>query len=107
MLNTIIKNGGATINKYGKMVNLKSGYQVSKKDLYTCKVDELTQSDIDKVVKNLNRGEYAGLWIENGVVYVDISERVATKRDALAVGKARNQISIFNWKKGDCIYCAV
>ena len=102
----IITNQGATINKKGQIVQLKSGYQVSKKDCLKIKVknfnDELIQRIIDK---GLNRGEYAGFWIDNGYVYADISVRIATKKVAVLMGKELNQIAVWDWRKNQNVYC--
>jgi hypothetical protein len=106
---SIIANGGATLDRNGASVNFKNGYQVSRKDCYTLSAEKL--NDIKKAVKKvLNRishenGLYCGIWVENGLVYIDISERIKSLKKALRVGKARKQISIFNWACGDCVYC--
>lgn len=106
LLDYVIKNGGATINKRGEIVTLKSGYQVSKQDICKCLVSELTEQKIQNVISyGLKRGEYAGIWIENGYAYIDKSVRINTKKDALQKGVELNQISIFDWKKTTCIYC--
>ena len=42
-INSIIRNGGATINSNGERVQLKSGYQVSKCDLLIIPVEELNK----------------------------------------------------------------
>lgn len=42
---------------------------------------------------------------DGGRAYVDISERIARKRDALKLGRALGQISIFDWNSKSCIYC--
>ena len=102
----IIKNGGATINKKGAMVTLKSGYQVSKKDILKIAVDKFNEQIINNIIhNNLKRGEYAGFWVEDGYVYADISERISTKHEALAIGKQRKQISILNWRNMGIVYC--
>lgn len=106
MLEFVIKNGGATINKQGAIVTLKTGYQVSKKDIGKILVQDLTEQMINDIIcYGLKRGEYVGIWIEDGFAYVDISVRIATKKDALQKGIELNQISIFDWKKTTCIYC--
>ena len=38
-------------------------------------------------------------------MYIDKSRRVSTKRDALALGRACNQISILKWSDMSLIYC--
>ena len=103
---TILRNGGATVNGKGEAVTLKSGYQVSKQDLFCVDSSRLTQQHIEAVVSNLfKRGEYAGFWVDDGKVYCDISKRYGTKKDALAAGKALQQISVWDWKKQTTIYC--
>ena len=42
---------------------------------------------------------------DGGRVYVDISERIPRKRDALKIGRERAQISVFDWRTGAAIYC--
>ena len=52
-IKSIKRNGGATINKYGNRVTMKSGYQVSKCDLYIIPVDELDKLIIKEAMKLL------------------------------------------------------
>ena len=105
-IKSIKRNGGATINKYGERVSMKSGYQVSKRDLHIIPVDELDKLIIKEAMKLLeSRGEYLGVWIDNGNAYIDISIRVATKSGAMAMGRELNQLSILRW--GDCECLAV
>lgn len=107
MLKTyIIKNNGATINAKGQIVTLKSGYQVSKKDLGRIAIADFTEQIINDIISyGLQRGEYAGFWIENGFIYVDISKRVATKKDALQIGRQYSQIAVWDWRKMTNLYC--
>ena len=46
-----------------------------------------------------------GVWLENGVYYVDRSKRVNTKKLALEIGRACAQISIYGWARGVLAYC--
>jgi hypothetical protein len=86
LVEIIIKNNGATINKKGQCVQLKSGYQVSKRDCLKIAVEDLTEQIIEELIATgLNRGEYAGFWLDNGFIYADISVRIATKKQALPV----------------------
>ena len=103
----IIRQGGATLNNNGEAVNFNNGYQVSKKDCYKLEVkniDKITKS-VKKLLNGLKRGEFVGLWIDSGFIYIDISERIHNLKRALRVGKARKQISIYNWSDASCIYC--
>lgn len=104
-LKNIIKNGGATLNKSGESVNYNRGYQVSKKDCYT-----LTIKNANKILRAVNglldtikAGEFVGLWVDNGLIYIDISERVERLSAAISIGIERKQKSIFDWCLSRCI----
>ena len=103
-IKSIKRNGGATINKYGERVSMKSGYQVSKRDLYIIPVDELDKLIIKEAMKLLERrGEYLGVWIDNGNAYIDISVRIATRRDAMTKGRELKQLSVLRWTDCECL----
>ena len=40
---------------------------------------------------------YLGLWVEHNKLYIDVTQVVATKRDALVLAKERNQLAIFDF----------
>ena len=98
----IIAEGGATINAEGRAVNYATGYQVSRRDVLIIAAARLRWSHIKPL---LAKGAFVGVWVENGVAYVDMSERVNTKAEALKLGRERNQISVWNWSKKTCVYC--
>lgn len=84
-------NDGLTL-KMGKKVNYKSGWQVATEGI-ECKT---AQEAIDAV------RDYGG---NCGVYYIDKSKRVATKREAMEIGKACNQISVLKWATMTLAYC--
>ena len=49
-------------------------------------------------------GGNCGVWFENGIYYIDKGRRVSTKKEAIQTGNQFNQISIYDWKRGACIY---
>ena len=104
MFDLIIKNGGATFNQHGKIVQLKSGYQVSCKDLYKVPVKDF-KPVLSYVLTYhpMARGQYIGVWIDNGYAYIDISKRIATKKQAIQFGKQLKQLSILRWKDMQCL----
>lgn len=103
-IKSIKRNGGATINKYGVRVSMKSGYQVSKQDLLIIPVDELNKDILKNLIKLLiKRGDYLGVWIDDGKVYIDISCRIATKHKAMEMGRELNQLSILRWRDCECL----
>lgn len=96
-LRKIENHGGLTLKK-GRIVSYKSGYQVATEGI------ELT--DITKVRAAIIAYDGdCGLWFEDGVWYIDKSHRVATKKEALKLGRECNQISILKWSDMSLIYC--
>ena len=103
-INSIKRNGGATINKYGVRVSMKSGYQVSKQDLLIIPVGNLNKLILKELIKKLvKRGDYLGVWIDDGKAYVDISCRIATKSKAMEMGRELNQLSVLRWRDCECL----
>lgn len=101
---SIIKNGGATINKNGNRVIMKTGYQVSKEDLIVVSLNEFGKDILKSLIQKLSRrGEYLGVWIDNGRVYIDISYRASTKKQAMDAGRELNQLSVLRWRDGKCL----
>lgn len=98
-------NQGATLDRNGNPLNYTRGYQVSERDLEIIPEYKLTKKLLLKVLNTLDNNKCLGIWIENKKVYIDISEYISTKREAIKQGKARKQISIFSWKNSEAIYC--
>jgi len=96
-LRKIENNGGLTL-KNGKIVEYRTGWQVATEGV------EIT--DITKIRAALKKyGGNCGIWLCDGVYYIDKSHRVKTKHEALEVGKAHNQISVFGWARRNLAYC--
>lgn len=93
----LANNDGMTL-KQGKRITYKTGYQVATEG-----VECRTAREAINAVKAY-KGD-CGIWYADGIYYVDKSHRVATKRDALALGKACNQISILRWRDMGLVYC--
>lgn len=93
----IENNGGLTLKK-GKIVEYKTGYQVATYGIITTDIN--TVRDYIKMFDG-----NCGLWLEDGVWYIDRCQRVSTKRDALALGRECKQIFIFKWADKTLIYC--
>ena len=91
-------NDGMTL-KNGKRITYKSGYQVATEGIETRDPREAINA-----VKAY--GGNCGIWFSAGVYYIDLSYRVPTKREALEVGRACNQISVLRWRDMGLVYCA-
>ncbi len=99
-IRTILKlkeNDGLTLKK-GKMITYKTGYQVATEGIETTSPREAINA-----VKAYN-GD-CGVWFSEGIYYIDKSHRVNTKREALEVGRAHNQISVLCWRTMGLAYC--
>ena len=96
-LKKLVNNDGLTL-KNGKSIRYKSGYQVATEGKETTDIKEAM-----KFIKEYKGN--CGVWLENGIYYIDKSHRESTKREALRVGKNCNQISILKWADMSLIYC--
>lgn len=90
-------NDGLTL-KNGSPITYKSGYQVATEGIETKSAEEAI-----KQVRAYNGN--CGVWYSDGIYYIDKSHRVATKREALAVGRQCNQISVLKWADMSLVYC--
>ena len=91
------ENDGLTL-KAGKAITYKSGWQVATEGIETTNAREAMNA-----VKAYNGN--CGIWYAGGVYYVDKSHRVNTKREAMEIGKAHNQISVLGWRTMGLAYC--
>ena len=96
-LRKITNNGGLTL-KAGKPITYKSGWQVATEGLETTDIKEAM-----RMIKAF--GGNCGIWLENGVYYIDKSHRVSTKREAMEIGRKCNQISVLRWRDMGLVYC--
>ena len=93
----LAENDGMTLKK-GNKITYKSGWQVATEGV-ECK----TARDAINAVKAYNGN--CGVWYSEGIYYVDKSKRVNTKREAMEIGRACNQISILKWANMSLAYC--
>ena len=91
------ENDGLTL-KAGRKISYRSGWQVATEG-----VEVKTAQEAMNAVKAYNGN--CGVWYAGGIYYVDKSRRVSTKKEALTIGRACNQISILNWKNMKLAYC--
>lgn len=90
-------NDGLTL-KYGKITTYKSGWQVADYG-----IEAMTAEEAIKAVRAM--GGNCGVWFANGIYYIDHSFRVATKHEAIAIGRQHNQISVLCWRTMGLAYC--
>lgn len=93
----LTNNDGLTLKK-GKIITYKTGWQVATEGIETRDAREAINA-----VKAY-KGD-CGIWYSEGIYYIDKSKRVNTKREALEIGRACNQISILSWRTMGLAYC--
>lgn len=93
----LVNNDGLTL-KYGKIIAYKTGWQVADYGVAVASAEEAI-----KAVRQM--GGNCGVWLENGIYYIDHSFRVTTKKEAMAIGKEHNQISVLCWRTMGLAYC--
>ena len=96
-LRKLENNDGLTL-KGGKPIVYKSGWQVATEGFETTDIREAML-----FIKAYDGN--CGVWLENGIYYIDKSHRVNTKREALEIGRKCNQISILRWNAMKLFYC--
>ena len=96
-LKKLTNNDGLTLKK-GKPITYKTGWQVATEGLKTTDMHEAM-----RMIKAY--GGNCGVWFSEGVWYIDKSHRVNTKREAMEIGRACNQISILKWSDMSLAYC--
>jgi hypothetical protein len=93
-----LKNNDGLTLKNGKPTTYKTGWQVATEGVETRSAREAINA-----VKAY--GGNCGVWFADGVYYIDKSHRVNTKREAMEIGRACNQISVLNWRTMGLAYC--
>ena len=93
----LANNDGLTLKK-GKIITYKTGWQVATEGIETTDAREAINA-----VKAYN-GD-CGIWYSEGIYYIDKSKRVNTKREAMEIGRACNQISVLCWRSMGLAYC--
>ena len=93
----LTNNDGLTL-KAGKVISYKTGWQVADHG-----IEARSPEEAIKAVRDMKGN--CGIWLENGIYYVDHSFRVDTRKEALEIGRKHSQISVFGWKRKNLAYC--
>ena len=102
-------NYGVSYNMVTKEYNPNKGYFVSLPNLET-KV-ALKYLSVDDIATFINKHrtllqdktKFVGGWIDSDFVYLDISEQIFDKREALERGYKHSQLAIYDANKGKVI----
>lgn len=98
------KHEGITYHLYRGRACHRTGYYVSLKDYEeTVPLALLTPKVIADYIQNNFSildlpSAYLGIWVNNGITYLDISRRIRNKKEALGFGKREEQKTIWDCK---------
>ena len=105
----IIENGGATLDKNYNNFNSNEGFMVSIKG-QEVKIDK---NDIQGIQREIEKkrefikdkeGLFIGLWLDNDIIFVDVSIHIMDYLEALEVARNNDQLAIYDLQKNDSIY---
>lgn len=105
----IIENKGATLDQNYNNFNSDKGFMVSIKGQEV----KVNKNDIKGIQREIEKkrdfikdkkGLFIGLWLDDDVIYVDVSIHVIDYLEALEVARNNEQLAIFDLKNNDSIY---
>ncbi len=102
-------NSGVSYNMVTKEYSPNKGYFVSLPNLETkVSLQSLSVDDIATFINKhrsllQDKTKFIGGWIDNEVVYLDISEQIFDKREALERGYKHSQLAIYNANEGKVV----
>ena len=105
----IINNGGATLDYNLNNFNNDNGFMVSIKG-QEMKIDKNDIKGIQREIEKKRefignkKGLFVGLWLDNDVIYVDVSIHIIDYLEALEVARDNDQKAIYDLKNNDSIY---
>lgn len=103
----VLKNGGGTLLK-GEVVTFDEGYIVGQYNLNKIDTKVIKEEDsiINTVMTVIERSneEMIGLWIEDGVIYIDNVQLVKEIEDAVKQAKENGELAIWDNSNQDVIY---
>lgn len=108
MIKKIIKNGGATLDTNYNDFNASTGFMVSLYG-YETKINVDNIEAIKKEMENKKteaekNNAFIGLWVDNGLMYLDISKHIKDYNKALETARENEQLAVYDLKNNVSIY---
>lgn len=105
----IIENKGETLTKELKKADINGGFMVSLEGTETQTKGDDYQAikkaieEKQEIIKD-NNDLYIGLWLDNNIMYIDISINIQDKTEALEFAKYNKQLAIYDIINNNSIY---
>lgn len=105
----IIENKGATLNYNLDNFNSDKGFMVSIKGQEA----KVNKNDIQGIKKEIEKkrefignkkGLFIGLWLDNDIMFIDVSIHIIDYLEALEVARNNDQLAIYDLKNNDSVY---
>lgn len=105
IIESVKQNGGATLTADLQPASLDKGYMVSTPDdEHIISLDKVTAFSFDKLIKKAQQlNGFIGLWLNDNKLYIDISQNIEDKEQAIKTGLENKQLAIYDIKKGTAI----
>ena len=102
-----MKNSGGSFSTKGQVAD--KGYMVAFKNLLEIPVKDFNRELIEKLIadnyKVLNKNNvYFGTWIDNDIVYIDLSKNYKYKNACVKFAKQLKELAIFDLNTFTSIY---
>jgi hypothetical protein len=85
----------------GYFVSLRNGFVIPTEFFLNVKYPIVALSySLEKlfILNGDDQFDYIGFWVNGGIVYIDCTIHVRTKKEALKIGRLNNQIAIYDCK---------
>jgi len=103
-IESVNTNGGASLNINTGELNPKKGYFVSiagaEKKIRSFAGDDLKNYILENSDLLLEQGVFLGGWVHEGKIFLDCSQQIFDKREAIIKGIKRGQIAIYDASNG-------
>ena len=105
----IIENKGATLDSNYNNFKSENGFMVSIKGQEI----KVNKNDIQGIKKEIEKkrdfignkkGLFIGLWVDNDIMFIDVSIHIMDYLEALEVARNNDQLAIFDLKNKNSIY---
>lgn len=95
-----------SLANYETIINLKNGLNdlITQKNIYDAIIEkQVIINNLRTFTNNRKKSFYIGLWINEGLLYIDISINLKKYQDAYSLGIKNNQFSIYDLKNDKSI----